>query len=774
MGYCKKCVKEKNGAKALREVIKLNFNSPFTKEKLRKAINKSNTTTTIYIRNLKDLGLLQHNESRNNYTLVWNDKVRLFCEKYNIRSSKIPEIVKGSSFKSFVGDLKVCEFCGEELPVSEFYHNKINPDGLMGYCKNCIKDKNAANGLKEIIKVMNFDSSFTKEKLNKAINRSNSSIVSYLRDLTDLRLLKHNKSKDNYILVWNDKVRSFYEKYDIQSVKIPGNVKGSSFKPFVGDLKVCEFCGKKLPVSEFYHSKNNPDGLHNNCKKCLKEKNCAKALREVIKVINFNSPFTNEKLKKAINKSNSTIMGYLRELTDLGLLKHNKSKDNYTLIWNNKVRIFIEKYDIQSVKIPENVKSSSFKPYVGDLKVCEFCGKKLPVSEFYHSKNTPDGLHSNCKNCLKERNAANALREVILVVNFNSLFSKEKLIKAFSKSIATLYIRNLKNLGLIEHNNSNDYYILNWNNKMSTFCEKYSIQLPDSTSKVEELNNSLESNTSLNNQILQNEESGIYFNLKLKEIVRKSEIISILSEIEDKISNLELLELLVKPDENDHRKNPDYIIQVKTEVPSEELKKILDNLKSLDNLKIDIINKGAINGKIDSLSGIEYLNLKDKDCEFAIDQINSLLTIESDNQNVQDGKFNILLKRGKTFLETKDYSSSLEQFEDALIINSESREAISGKIESFIGMANSLLDSRKLKQAIEIYDEILNLEKNNQMAIQGKIIALIEMGQKFIQLNDYNEALGSFNAAHNLDPENTSIVMKIREVERMFLEQISI
>ena len=46
------------------------------------------------------------------------------------------------------------------------------------------------------------------------------------------------------------------------------------------------------------------------------------------------------------------------------------------------------------------------------------------------------------------------------------------------------------------------------------------------------------------------------------------------------------------------------------------------------------------------------------------------------------------------------------------------------------------------------------------------------MGEKFILLEDYSEALKSLNNALNLDPENTSLIMKIREVERIILEQI--
>ena len=35
---------------------------------------------------------------------------------------------------------KVCSRCKRELPISEFYKNKSNPDGLGYYCKRCVSE----------------------------------------------------------------------------------------------------------------------------------------------------------------------------------------------------------------------------------------------------------------------------------------------------------------------------------------------------------------------------------------------------------------------------------------------------------------------------------------------------------------------------------------------------------------------------------------------------------------------------------------------------------
>ena len=34
-------------------------------------------------------------------------------------------------------DTKICSKCGKELPLSDFYKNKAQPDGHSNYCKTC-------------------------------------------------------------------------------------------------------------------------------------------------------------------------------------------------------------------------------------------------------------------------------------------------------------------------------------------------------------------------------------------------------------------------------------------------------------------------------------------------------------------------------------------------------------------------------------------------------------------------------------------------------------
>ena len=145
-------------------------------------------------------------------------------------------------------------------------------------------------------------------------------------------------------------------------------------------MKLCEFCGEELSVSEFYTNHNNPDGLATSCKRCMKEHRACNALNEILKHVNFNNSFSKEKLKKS-KKSHHTLMSYLHDLTDLGLLEYNESKDTYILILNDTVSTFCKKYEIKSSKIPEKFIDHSIEVNNNDLKVCEVCGKELKSSD---------------------------------------------------------------------------------------------------------------------------------------------------------------------------------------------------------------------------------------------------------------------------------------------------------------------------------------------------------------------------------------------------------
>lgn len=581
---CKKCLKEKRASNALKEIIKqVNFNSSFSKEKL-KMNNISKSTMNAYINDLVDLGLLDYNSSKDNYNLVWNDKLCTFCKKNNIKSPKIDFISKDSLSKSNRVDLKLCNSCKESLPYSEFYNNKIYHDGLSIDCKNCIKEKRTVNAFKELLKYVNFNVPFSKDKIKKQINKSNHTIMSYLRDLTDLGFLETTQSSNGYILIWNDDVRRFFEKYSIQSLKIPKKSKNSLFKPIKNDLKICEACGNELNISEV-NNINNSDDLINYCSDCQKELNASKGLADIICFFSINSTFPRKILEMKSNNSKNTIAEYLIDLLNLNLLEfHNKEKEIYSFILNDNLISFCKKYNI---KLPESKEyqmdysiNTKYKP-VADLKICDVCKKQLPINKFLKENNSPDGLSGKCINCLMIDNGVEGIREIIKYFNIDEPFSKEIFYMKSEKSKITInnYFQDLEDMEFLTYDKSNKKYMFIINDKLKLFCQDNYIILENPPWKTEIPD--IVNNNDITNQITQiSKEKGKYLNLELRQRVKQLEIIPILTEIEKKFSNLKLLELLVKPENDD--KYQDYIIQVKVEILSEDLNDILKNLKSLD------------------------------------------------------------------------------------------------------------------------------------------------------------------------------------------------
>ena len=334
------------GLKQIKSFVTLDI--PFSTEQLSKAgLYDSNTKR--YLHNLQELDLLEYNKDNDEFSLKYGEKLEEFCKDNDINLKKF----NGYPQKD---NLKVCEDCGQSLPLVEFYKTKSEEDGYFRKCKNCIRKNNAANGLNEIKKYCGFNAPFSKERLKKNIDKSNNTIMQYLRDLTDLGILEYNKDTDTYVLKQNEKLKAFCIKNNIDLNEVNSehfNEIRESTEDKLTDLKVCEDCRHSLPLTEFYKTKSEEDGYSKKCKSCMRKNMAANGLRKIIKVIKPGIPFTKAKIKRKINKVDSTIQTYLRDLKDLNLLDYNELTDKYTLIPSEELKEFCIKYDID---LPYNTK----------------------------------------------------------------------------------------------------------------------------------------------------------------------------------------------------------------------------------------------------------------------------------------------------------------------------------------------------------------------------------------------------------------------------------
>ncbi|MEN6292801.1 MAG: HEAT repeat domain-containing protein [Methanobacterium sp.] len=234
-------------------------------------------------------------------------------------------------------ECRTCTDCGKELPISDFYKSSNGPEGLMSYCKTCLKKRNAANALIEIKKYLSLNTSFSKERLKKLSNKSNATLGTYLHDLKELNLLEYNEHTGNYFLRPNNRLKEFCKDYNVPLFdKLPNDK----------NLKMCEGCGKNLPFDEFYKYHASPDGLTKKCINCIKKDNAANGIKEIIKLIGLDIPFSKERLSQKSAKLQDTINQYLRDLTLLDLIVYDESKDIYNLVLNNKIQAFSVEYGI--------------------------------------------------------------------------------------------------------------------------------------------------------------------------------------------------------------------------------------------------------------------------------------------------------------------------------------------------------------------------------------------------------------------------------------------
>ncbi|MGB9980107.1 hypothetical protein [Methanobacterium sp.] len=124
----------------------------------------------------------------------------------------------------------------------------------------------------------------------------------------------------------------------------------------------------------------------------------------------------------------------------------------------------------------ENKDDASFKTHI----VCEDCGEKLPLSQFYKTKSNERGYTSRCKNCTRKRNAAQGLVELSKYIDLDVPFSKDELkavIGDQSFSVFENYMWVLLELDILTYLEDEDKYVLRSDDNLKGFCGTYGISL---------------------------------------------------------------------------------------------------------------------------------------------------------------------------------------------------------------------------------------------------------------------------------------------------------
>lgn len=115
-----------------------------------------------------------------------------------------------------------------------------------------------------------------------------------------------------------------------------------------------------------------------------------------------------------------------------------------------------------------------------DKKVCGLCGLELPLEDFYKSDSSPDNLAAKCKKCARKSYAVTALEEIREYTEPDTPFNKEDLLKQCDDRMKFLdYIWTLQEFDLISQDEKHDLYILNPEEELNSFMEKYGDKKPE-------------------------------------------------------------------------------------------------------------------------------------------------------------------------------------------------------------------------------------------------------------------------------------------------------
>lgn len=336
---CKECSRKSHAAKAIVEIR--NFvdpSTPFNKEDLLKE-SDNKMVFLDYFWTLQEFNLIEEDKKPDYYLLKGENELDEFIEKYGIKTPEKtePKAEETPKKKKPTKLVKTCEICKLKLPISDFFKTPDSEDGYSPKCKKCSRKSYAARALNALLDCVEPDVLFYKKDL-LAQCENQIQFKDYCWTLQEFDLLDYNEKDDSYRLKPEEVVNQFINKYGKKTTPVK-EPKEKLTQPDENPLKMeinkkavkkCATCGKTLPISNFYKSASNKDGLLDNCKSCSEKTNATKIISEIKNYVDFGDPFTKDELAKKIE--NETKANYwIWTLQEQDLLTYNEKTNSYIL-----------------------------------------------------------------------------------------------------------------------------------------------------------------------------------------------------------------------------------------------------------------------------------------------------------------------------------------------------------------------------------------------------------------------------------------------------------
>ena len=262
---------------------------------------------------------------------------------------------------------KTCSQCQRTLPANAFHYSTNTKDGLRSTCKACRK----AHQIKVQVRYQQERAQHTKTEKTCTSCKKTLPIASFYYD---------KNTKDGYAVYCKKCVQHKQETY------ITTWEKRRFATPLKIQKKTCNHCNRTLLLHHFPKNRNNSDGYNSACKDCEKERRGVLIAR-----------WQNE--EKPMEKQ---CIHCKKTLPASEFSKSQKAKDGLLYMCKDCAAKYYHKMKTQWAQDRARTQTD-FTLFTVTEKTCRTCRQTLPLSAFYHRKESRDGLNSFCKACDAKR-----------------------------------------------------------------------------------------------------------------------------------------------------------------------------------------------------------------------------------------------------------------------------------------------------------------------------------------------------------------------------------
>jgi hypothetical protein len=259
--------------------------------------------------------------------------------------------------------LKTCHTCNRALPLEAFHKSTKTKDGRRSMCKTC-----RSAHQKEV------QERYQQERIQHPIREKHCTACQHT--LPTESFYPDKNTKDGYATYCKECARNKQEEY-LKSLEERRQATPSHLKN-----KTCIRCHRTLAIDRFTNNHKTMDGFSGVCKDC--ERDRRRAL------------FSRWQHKKTPVEKQCTHCKRILPASNFSRTK--KAKDGLLYMCKDCAATYYE--NMKTRWAQERKKSEvDISLFTTMEKTCFKCNRTLPLSAFYHTKDSRDGLTASCKEC---------------------------------------------------------------------------------------------------------------------------------------------------------------------------------------------------------------------------------------------------------------------------------------------------------------------------------------------------------------------------------------